>query len=194
MEDRVLLLGGLRTALEGAGMVPPVLIVGDVNRFALRVASEGDAQRSWRGDKEIMRMAFQSGSGRPSEIHIRNLERKCYPDDPIFRIEWDCIFESDDMTYQFMPRIKGGPQDFEECMDSRDLNCLKSILLGRPAEPVELIVPSAIRRKGHRDDRVVSYPIGQLKLQSSSAQCVICLLSELKDDAFTLGLHAAQDL
>lgn len=193
--ERVLLLGTLRVALEEAGMMPSVLVIGNSNRFALRVSSEAEAKLFLEGEEKFIKMTFHNGSGRTSEVHLRNLDQKRDPEDPIFRIEWDCVFDPNDMTHQFMSRIKGGPQKFEECMDPRDLACLMEILLGRPVEPIELVVPSTIRRKGHRDDRVVPYPIGQLKLSSPGAgRYALCLRSEMVHDAFQLGYPAAADL
>jgi hypothetical protein len=189
---KVTLLGTLPEALVRAGVVPPPKVIGNLEDLVSQVAVDAHIESHSRRGYVFLDMSFlvkaEMGPG-----HVITAQVDCHfdPSQPQFGIDWEC-FANGGESFLLKPRLKG-PLSLERDLDPEALYCLKSILLGVPADTVELLLQSRLKLAGESVDRVVSCPVERLKLFGIS-QPALCRWSELKADAFSLGNAAAQDL
>jgi len=190
--EKVMLLGTLSEALVRAGVLAPPKVIGNLDDLVSQVAVHAHIESRQRRGCVFLDMSFlvkaEKGPG-----HVIAAQVDCHfdPRQPQFSIDWEC-FANGGESFLLKPRLKG-PLSLERDLDPEALYCLKSTLLGVPADSVELLLPAPLKLTGEPIDRVVSCPVERLKLFGLS-QSALCRLSEMKADAFSLSNGAAQEL
>lgn len=192
-EEKVMLLGALPEALVRAGIVPPSTVLGSLNELVSQLAVHAHIDFQLRRGYVFLEMSFLVKTEKgPGKLISSQADWLFDLRQPQFRIDWDC-FANGGENFLLKPRLKG-PLSLERDLDPAALYCLKSTLLGVPADSVELLIPAPLALVGQPDDRVVSCPVDRLKLFSIETKQALCLYSELKADAFALSSAGAQEL